>query len=138
MRGPLEIKWVHNKCGQLSIGGVAWGAVEVVGEAPRQAALRRMGVVVTDAPGDKRRRRGKVIALDPHAGAVILDPRDPMQAARALVAARFRNGGHQLLHRHPGNFLAIPGKSLRARRPGGGPRRGVEIPRARAAARLQR
>ena len=27
-RGPLEIKWVHNKCGQLSIGGVAWGAVE--------------------------------------------------------------------------------------------------------------
>src|SRR6516164_4262648 len=63
-----------------------------------------MGAVVTDAPGDKRRRRGKVIALDSRAGAVILDPRDPMQAARALVAARFRNGGHQLLHRHRGTF----------------------------------
>jgi hypothetical protein len=39
-----------------------------------------MGAVVTDAPGDKHRRRGKVIALE-RAGAVILDPRDPMQAA---------------------------------------------------------
>ena len=62
-----------------------------------------MGAVVTDAPGDKRRRRGKVIALE-HAGAVILDPRDPMQAARALVAARFMNSGHRLLHRHRGTF----------------------------------
>src|SRR5262249_61480599 len=70
----------------------------------RQAALPHRGAVVTDAPGDKRRRRGKVIALDPRAGAVILDPRDPMQAARALVAARFLNSGHRLLHRHRGTF----------------------------------
>src|SRR5262245_9364172 len=62
----------------------------------RQAALPRRGAVVTDAPGDKRRRRGKVI--------VILDPRDPMQAARALVAARFMNDSHRLLHRHRGTF----------------------------------
>jgi hypothetical protein len=62
-----------------------------------------MGAVVTDAPGDKHRRRGKVIALE-RAGAVILDPRDPMQAARTLVAARFMNSGHRLLHRHRGTF----------------------------------
>jgi hypothetical protein len=38
----------------------------------------------------------------PAAPAAILDPRDPMQAARALVAARFVNDGHRLLHRHRG------------------------------------
>jgi putative DNA primase/helicase len=37
-------------------------------------------------------------------GKVILDPRDPMQAARALVAARFVNDDHRLLHRHRGTF----------------------------------
>jgi hypothetical protein len=60
---------------------------------------------VTDQPAGKRRRRAKVIALDPHAGAVVLDPRDPMQAARALVAARFTDQQHRrLLHRHRGTF----------------------------------
>jgi P4 family phage/plasmid primase-like protien len=34
----------------------------------------------------------------------MLDPRDPMRAARALVAARFVNDGHRLLHRHRGTF----------------------------------
>src|SRR6516165_6848193 len=37
-------------------------------------------------------------------GKVILDPRDPMHAARALVAARFVNDDHRLLHRHRGTF----------------------------------
>src|SRR5262249_22505215 len=32
------------------------------------------------------------------------DPHDPMQAARALVAVRFMNDGHRLLHRHRGTF----------------------------------
>jgi putative DNA primase/helicase len=39
-----------------------------------------------------------------NAGALVLDPRDPMQAARALVAARFMNDDHRLLHRHRGTF----------------------------------
>jgi putative DNA primase/helicase len=34
----------------------------------------------------------------------VLDPRDPMRAARALVAARFMNDGHRILHRHRGTF----------------------------------
>jgi putative DNA primase/helicase len=38
------------------------------------------------------------------ATALILDPRDPMQAARALMAARFTNDDHRLLHRHRGTF----------------------------------
>jgi putative DNA primase/helicase len=38
------------------------------------------------------------------ATAIILDPRDPMQAARALVAERFVNDDHRLLHRHRGTF----------------------------------
>jgi putative DNA primase/helicase len=38
------------------------------------------------------------------ATANILDPRDPMQAARSLVAARFVNDDHRLLHRHRGTF----------------------------------
>jgi len=37
-------------------------------------------------------------------GKVILDPRDPMQAARALVTARFVSDDHRLLHRHRGTF----------------------------------
>ena len=37
-------------------------------------------------------------------GKPMLDPRDPMQAARALIAARFVNDGHRLLHRHRGTF----------------------------------
>jgi len=37
-------------------------------------------------------------------GTLVLDPRDPMQAARALVAARFMNDDHRLLHRHRGTF----------------------------------
>jgi putative DNA primase/helicase len=41
------------------------------------------------------------------AGGVVLDPRDPMQAARALVAARFVNDGHRLLHRHRGTFWSF-------------------------------
>jgi putative DNA primase/helicase len=45
--------------------------------------------------GGRRPRRTKVI---------VLDPRDPMQAARALMAARFMNDAHQLLHRHRGTF----------------------------------
>ena len=40
----------------------------------------------------------------PQCGAFVLDPRDPMQAARALVAARFTNDDHRLLHRHRGTF----------------------------------
>jgi putative DNA primase/helicase len=36
--------------------------------------------------------------------AIILDPRDPMQAARALVTTRFVNDDHRLLHRHRGTF----------------------------------
>jgi hypothetical protein len=40
----------------------------------------------------------------PQRGAFVLDPRDPMQAARALVAARFVNDDHRLLHRHRGTF----------------------------------
>ena len=60
---------------------------------------------MTDQPAGKRRRRDKVITLDPHAGAVVLDPHDPMQAARALVAARFTDDQHRrLLHRHRGTF----------------------------------
>jgi hypothetical protein len=58
----------------------------------------------TKDPWNPPHRRGKVIALDSHVGAVMLDPRDPMQAARALVAARFMNSGHRLLHRHRGTF----------------------------------
>ena len=42
----------------------------------------------------RRRRRG----------AFVLDPRDPMQAARALIAARFMNDDHRLLYRHRGTF----------------------------------
>jgi putative DNA primase/helicase len=38
---------------------------------------------------------------------VILDPRDPMQAARALVATRFVNDDHRLLHRHRGTFWSF-------------------------------
>jgi putative DNA primase/helicase len=34
----------------------------------------------------------------------VLDPRDPMQAARTLVATRFMNDNHRLLHRHRGTF----------------------------------
>jgi len=34
----------------------------------------------------------------------VLDPRDPMAAARALVVARFMNDDHRLLHRHRGTF----------------------------------
>jgi putative DNA primase/helicase len=55
-------------------------------------------------PWNPPHRRGKVIALDSHVGTVMLDPRDPMQAARELVAARFMNGSHRLLHRHRGTF----------------------------------
>src|SRR6516225_69060 len=40
-------------------------------------------------------------------GKVILDPRDPMQAARALVTARFVNDDHRLLHRHRGTFWSF-------------------------------
>jgi putative DNA primase/helicase len=39
--------------------------------------------------------------------AVILDPRDPMQAARALVAAHFVNDDRRLLHRHRGTFWSF-------------------------------
>jgi len=42
----------------------------------------------------RRRRRG----------AFVLDPRDPMQGARALIAARFMNDDHRLLYRHRGTF----------------------------------
>jgi putative DNA primase/helicase len=51
-----------------------------------------------------RSRRAKVIPLDREAGALVLDPHNPMQAARALVAARFVNDDHRLLHRHRGTF----------------------------------
>jgi putative DNA primase/helicase len=37
-------------------------------------------------------------------GEGVLDPRDPMGIARALVAARFTNDGYRLLHRHRGAF----------------------------------
>lgn len=56
-------------------------------------------------PKAQNKPRGKVIALDTHSGAVILDPRDPMRAARALIARRFTDAqGHRLLHRHRGTF----------------------------------
>ena len=45
-------------------------------------------------PAGRRRRRSPLV----------LDPRDPMQAARALVAARFMNDDHRLLYRHRGTF----------------------------------
>lgn len=48
-----------------------------------------------EAPAQRRPRRTKVI---------VLDPRNPIQAARALVAAHFMNDDHQLLHRHRGTF----------------------------------
>ena len=48
---------------------------------------------------ERKRQNGATAA-----GGVVLDPRDPMQAARALVAARFVNDGHRLLHRHRGTF----------------------------------
>jgi putative DNA primase/helicase len=41
------------------------------------------------------------------ATAVILDPRDPMQAARALIAAHFVNDDQRLLHRHRGTFWSF-------------------------------
>jgi putative DNA primase/helicase len=44
------------------------------------------------------------IALRQDDKSAILDPRDPMHAARALVAARFINDDHRLLHRHRGTF----------------------------------
>jgi putative DNA primase/helicase len=34
----------------------------------------------------------------------LLDPRNPMATARALVAARFTDDGHRLLHHHRGAF----------------------------------
>jgi putative DNA primase/helicase len=37
----------------------------------------------------------------------ILDPRDPMQAARALVAAHFVDDDRRLLHRHRGTFWSF-------------------------------
>src|SRR5262249_50213065 len=55
-------------------------------------------------PTGNRPRRAKIIALGRETGALVLDPRNPMQAARALVAARFVNDDHRLLHRHRGTF----------------------------------
>jgi putative DNA primase/helicase len=55
------------------------------------------------APKAERKRQNGPKA----ATAVILDPRDPMQAARALVAAHFVNDGHRLLHRHRGTFWSF-------------------------------
>jgi putative DNA primase/helicase len=49
--------------------------------------------------GERKRQNGPKAAT-----AFILDPRDPMQAARALVAAHFVNDDHRLLHRHRGTF----------------------------------
>jgi putative DNA primase/helicase len=44
-------------------------------------------------------------ALNPFTrDALVLDPRDPMHAARTLVTARFMNDDHRLLHRHRGTF----------------------------------
>src|SRR5438132_5079127 len=48
-----------------------------------------------EAPAQRRPRRTKVI---------VRDPRNPIQAARALVAAHFMNDNHRLLHRHRGTF----------------------------------
>jgi putative DNA primase/helicase len=55
-------------------------------------------------PVRRRSRRTKVIALGWQTGALVLDPHDPMHAARTLVAARFVNDDHRLLHRHRGTF----------------------------------
>jgi putative DNA primase/helicase len=49
-------------------------------------------------------RREKVISLERQPGVAVLDPRDPMHAARALVAARLIGQGRRLLHRHRGTF----------------------------------
>jgi putative DNA primase/helicase len=51
-------------------------------------------------------RKGKAKPGGPNGktGTLVLDPRDPMQAARTLVAARFMNDDHRLLHRHRGTF----------------------------------
>lgn len=52
-----------------------------------------------------RRESGLGGAQDhPKPTAHVLDPRDPMQVARALVAAHFVNDDHRLLHRHRGTF----------------------------------
>jgi putative DNA primase/helicase len=51
------------------------------------------------------KRRNKLrTARKANGQALVLDPRDPIQAARALVAARFSNDDHRLLHRHRGTF----------------------------------
>jgi putative DNA primase/helicase len=55
-------------------------------------------------PEGRRSRRARIIALGRNAGPLVLDPHHPMQAARALVAARFVNDDHRLLHRHRGTF----------------------------------
>jgi hypothetical protein len=54
---------------------------------------------------DTRRGSSSLGGAVTHAGAVVLDPRDPMQQARALLAARFTDQQHRrLLHRHRGTF----------------------------------
>ena len=45
--------------------------------------------------------------------ALVLDPRDPMKSARALVAESFRPGGHRCLHHHRGAFYCWDGACYR-------------------------
>src|SRR5262249_22531362 len=53
-------------------------------------------------PGDGATAGLKIIRVVE--GEIVLDPRDPMHAARTLVATRFMDDGRRLLHRHRGTF----------------------------------
>jgi putative DNA primase/helicase len=71
---------------------------QTAGDKPREQAERKQHH--KQAPKAERKRQNGSEAPT----ALILDPHDPMQAARTLVAARFVNDDHRLLHRHRGTF----------------------------------
>src|SRR5947209_4135309 len=70
-------------------------------EKPREDVVDRVEHEQTPKAERKRQNGPKATT------AIILDPRDPMQAARALVAAHFVNDDHRLMHRHRGTFWSF-------------------------------
>jgi hypothetical protein len=73
-------------------------------EDPLDQIERELAAEEEAAPRKPKRRR-KLRGNGPTPGPDILDPRDPMQAARALVAARLTDEqGRRLIHRYRGTF----------------------------------